>query len=607
MIAGSTQAGYVDGNQVEAKFNNIRGLCFSSDGNELFISDSGNHRIRKLDSLGNISTYAGSGLKGRENKNLLGSSFNSPSGLCLWKQGHLCVADTGNGLIRLISDDQVVTLAGSGLAATFGGSFQSASFLGPHTLRSGFYGELLVASKPLNAGHSLSLLFDDEYVVTDAFNQSGLAPLDVIPCIPSSSYYTVLCDERIEPLGTLYVVEELRFGGVHTTMEPMCTLVPKRSSSLPPTIKDTHDQILQPQVESISLFEMSEHPVYYGIGAVQRYLDALYPALSGTLKDQEEDLVALHLAREDKRPHNLDLRSTLRVSPNDTISSAIRVVTPMGTLILVGPDENVVDPQSLVGDVLKRYQNMIEIPFVPHPLFRLCHPTKDLCINHATKQHVHNLEWSLELTVTGGFTLAKLAQLISLHTSIPASDIFVSGTHAVGLIDWKYLKKSSNVFNVEVQLRDSPSKGSAQVCLFSGETWEVAKIKVLLAAGVSHLDHQRFSLWAVMKLENERWDLNPQVQVGQIPFEKLSHLAVEESPPITIYLITMNGGRNSIEGCSTMTGLDIKERSHVMLKTTVADMRLLCGGRQIQDDKTLADYKLGDSAYVNLMVVIRRP
>ncbi|MCD9014598.1 NHL repeat-containing protein [Parachryseolinea silvisoli] len=57
-LAGSAQAGNVDGKVSEARFSNVTGLFMAADG-KLYIADTGNGKIRVLDTAGNVRTLRG--------------------------------------------------------------------------------------------------------------------------------------------------------------------------------------------------------------------------------------------------------------------------------------------------------------------------------------------------------------------------------------------------------------------------------------------------------------------------------------------------------------------------------------------------------------------
>lgn len=112
--AGTGDAGYADGDRAKAQFNSPAGLAIDS-ANNLYVADTLNHVIRKIDPNGKVTTYAGQFMK--ENGGYLDGShqkarFNEPNDLVFDEQGNMYVSDSGNHLIRLIKGDQVSTYAG---------------------------------------------------------------------------------------------------------------------------------------------------------------------------------------------------------------------------------------------------------------------------------------------------------------------------------------------------------------------------------------------------------------------------------------------------------------------------------------------------------------
>ena len=99
---------------VQAKFNRPCGIAMDRAGN-LFVSDTGNHTIRKITPAGVVSTMAGSvGQSDFANGSGTTARFSSPLGFVVATNGTLYVADSGNHVIRVISPSGVVsTLAGS--------------------------------------------------------------------------------------------------------------------------------------------------------------------------------------------------------------------------------------------------------------------------------------------------------------------------------------------------------------------------------------------------------------------------------------------------------------------------------------------------------------
>lgn len=105
------EPGFKDGRASEASFDRPLGLAVDSEGN-VFIADSGNHRIRKLTREGQVETVAGSGDEGTLDGPALEASFRTPVDVSIGPDGALYVADAEAGQIRRIADGEVRTVAG---------------------------------------------------------------------------------------------------------------------------------------------------------------------------------------------------------------------------------------------------------------------------------------------------------------------------------------------------------------------------------------------------------------------------------------------------------------------------------------------------------------
>jgi sugar lactone lactonase YvrE len=82
-------------------FNGPFGIAFDRDGN-LYVTDRDNHRIRRVDSKGIITNFAGDGNPGFLGDNVAPnvSRFSFPSAMMADAAGNLVIADSGNGSMR---------------------------------------------------------------------------------------------------------------------------------------------------------------------------------------------------------------------------------------------------------------------------------------------------------------------------------------------------------------------------------------------------------------------------------------------------------------------------------------------------------------------------
>jgi uncharacterized protein (TIGR03437 family) len=119
-VAGNGQIGSSGdgGLAINAPFNSPNGVVVDNSGN-IYIADTNNHRIRKVNSAGIISTIAGSGIQGFAgdgSANPALQQFDIPVGIFLDTTGNLLVADAGNHRIRKLNltTGVLTTIAGKG-------------------------------------------------------------------------------------------------------------------------------------------------------------------------------------------------------------------------------------------------------------------------------------------------------------------------------------------------------------------------------------------------------------------------------------------------------------------------------------------------------------
>jgi DNA-binding beta-propeller fold protein YncE len=144
-FAGSGEEGYADGTGTEAQFAWLRSLAFDRAGN-LYAADQGNDLIRKISPQGEVTIFAGSGKRGYADGTGAVAQFNNPFGLAFDRAGNLYVTDLGNSRIRKISPQgEVTTFAGSGEAGYANGTGAEAQFDEPTGLAFDRAGNLYAA------------------------------------------------------------------------------------------------------------------------------------------------------------------------------------------------------------------------------------------------------------------------------------------------------------------------------------------------------------------------------------------------------------------------------------------------------------------------------
>ncbi len=106
--AGLPQGSWIDGSSEQAMFSHPQGLAVAADGS-VYVADTGNHAIRRIDASGQVSTVAGTGVLGLRDGAGGEAQFNAPSDVAVAADGTVYVADTLNHAIRKIAVDGTVS------------------------------------------------------------------------------------------------------------------------------------------------------------------------------------------------------------------------------------------------------------------------------------------------------------------------------------------------------------------------------------------------------------------------------------------------------------------------------------------------------------------
>ncbi|MDR3671763.1 MAG: hypothetical protein P4L36_13015 [Holophaga sp.] len=181
-VAGTAgTAAFVAGNGLTAQFNRPQGLALDNLGN-LYVADSGNHCVRRIDPGLNVTVLAGNPATAGTTDGAAGTGLlMSPYGLVLDGAGNLIVSDSDAHTLRKIAlaDGTLSTLAGlPGAVATPGfvdGTGAAARFNQPLNLALDSAGNILVA----DAGNEVVRMVSPAGVVTTAVgirNMRGVAP-----------------------------------------------------------------------------------------------------------------------------------------------------------------------------------------------------------------------------------------------------------------------------------------------------------------------------------------------------------------------------------------------------------------------------------------------
>jgi sugar lactone lactonase YvrE len=153
-LAGSAgQPGSADGTGSAARFNTPRGIAVGPD-NSIYVTDSGNHTVRKITPDGVVTTVAGTpGVAGSDETHL-----NTPSGIDVNDKGEVFIVDTFNHAIRMLKDGVLTTIAGQlGVSGFADGDAAAAKFNAPVGLKIAPDGSLVIADTGNNVIRRLTL------------------------------------------------------------------------------------------------------------------------------------------------------------------------------------------------------------------------------------------------------------------------------------------------------------------------------------------------------------------------------------------------------------------------------------------------------------------
>lgn len=170
-VAGNGAKGYAgDGGPAVMASLYYPNRVFVDSSDNIFISDQGNHRIRKVNaSDGTISTVAGNGKVGYGGDGEVATlaTLGSPSGIFVDSSGNIFIAERTNHRIRKVnvSDGTINTVAGNGKAgyAGDGGAATAASLYEPSDIFVDSSGNLFIAD---TRNHSIRKVNSSDRIIS---------------------------------------------------------------------------------------------------------------------------------------------------------------------------------------------------------------------------------------------------------------------------------------------------------------------------------------------------------------------------------------------------------------------------------------------------------
>ena len=212
-IAGTGFAGYSGDGALATTAKLKYPFCvFLDKSRNIFIVDQGNHAIRKIDATtGKISTIAGTGTPGFSGDSALATSakLSSPAGIWVDTQNNIYISDHGNNRVRKIdgTTNIITTIAGNGGTAYFGdgGPAVNAKLNGPTGLCLDSKREVLyIADQINNVVRSIDL--DNNIINTFAGNGSSGYSGD--SSLATNATLRIPTDLTMDKYGNLYIADQ---------------------------------------------------------------------------------------------------------------------------------------------------------------------------------------------------------------------------------------------------------------------------------------------------------------------------------------------------------------------------------------------------------------
>ncbi len=156
---------------LSGQFNAPHGMATAPDGN-VYVADSNNHRIQKIDSSGNMVLAFGS-YSGPNNNNPAPGTFNEPWGVAVGPDGSVYVADTWNHRIQKFdAAGKFLKAWGNAGQTDANAGGQPNIFWGPRDVAVGKDGRVYVT----DTGNKRIQVFDSEGVFITQFGGGGIQP-----------------------------------------------------------------------------------------------------------------------------------------------------------------------------------------------------------------------------------------------------------------------------------------------------------------------------------------------------------------------------------------------------------------------------------------------
>lgn len=187
-------SGMANGIATAATFNQPYGIACDRSG-YLYVADSGNNQIRKIDPNGNVSLLAGSptGVAGLDNGANRSAKFNAPWDVAVDCSGSVYITDLGNNKVRLIRGANTFDVAGAanGAAGDVLGQGTTARFNSPSAIHCDRSGKIFVGDSGNSKIKFITTDFTVRYLTGPSFKGVNLDVISFLKVDNSGYIYAV--------------------------------------------------------------------------------------------------------------------------------------------------------------------------------------------------------------------------------------------------------------------------------------------------------------------------------------------------------------------------------------------------------------------------------
>ncbi|MDU0204113.1 stalk domain-containing protein [Paenibacillus sp. MAH-36] len=291
---GFPTGGLLDGKDSEAFFNAPSGLAVDGKGN-VYVADSANNAVRKVDTNGQVTTLAGNGVPGKKDGKGADASFYHPSDVAVTDDGIVYVADSLNHVIRKIETDGTVSTLNAASTRAILIHPGEASFAGE-------YQDGSLTEAKFNEPSGLALDSKGNLYVSDTGNQR-VRYID----LQAGTVKTVAGSTALLSNNTIYGKNELYAGGDYADGEAL-----KAKFDFPKGLTVTSEG-------GVLIADSLNHVIRY-------LLDGKVTTISGTAQTGETD--GVERAAKFYNPSDVTVTAQGNMIVADASNNKIRKITP---------------------------------------------------------------------------------------------------------------------------------------------------------------------------------------------------------------------------------------------------------------------------------------